>query len=138
MRGPTEATRVGIGLVRRDGRYLIRRRPPIPGSPMPGLWEFPGGKCEPGEPPELAARRECLEETGLVVEISRKRRLITHRYPHGLVELHYFDARPADPSSEPAPDSGFLWVPAGTLPGLTFPEANAPILAELAGSVPSP
>lgn len=137
MEGPTEATRVGIGLVCRGGLYLIRRRPPAPGSPMPGLWEFPGGKCEPGEPPDRAARRECLEETGLVVEIGRKRRLITHRYPHGLVELHYFDARPADPTSEPDPGSGFLWVPAGTLPALTFPVANAPILAELAGAGPS-
>ena len=58
------ATRVGIGLIARDGRYLIRRRPPLPGSPMPGVWEFPGGKCEPGESPEQAAARETLEETG--------------------------------------------------------------------------
>jgi mutator protein MutT len=99
---------------------------------MPGVWEFPGGKCEPGEPPERAAGRECLEETGLRVEIGPRRRRVTHRYPHGLVELHYFDARPADPGGEPDPGSGFVWVPASELPSLTFPEANAPILAELA------
>ena len=129
-----EATRVGIGLIARGGHYLIRRRPSIPGSPMPGVWEFPGGKCEPGESPELAAGRECREETGLLVDIGHRRRVVTHRYPHGLVELHYFDARPADPSAVPDPDSGFVWVRAAALPGLTFPAANEPILAELAAA----
>ena len=134
------ATRVGIGLIARDGHYLIRRRPPLPGSPMPGVWEFPGGKCEPGESPEQAAARECREETGIRVEVGPRRRVVTHRYPHGLVELHYFDARPADPVAEPDPDSGFVWMPAAALPALTFPEANAPILDALATaeSDPSP
>ncbi|RUL86104.1 (deoxy)nucleoside triphosphate pyrophosphohydrolase [Tautonia sociabilis] len=134
MAGATGATRVGIGLIARGGRVLIRRRPPRPGSPMPGLWEFPGGKCEPGESPEAAAARECREETGLLVEIGRRRRVVTHRYPHGLVELHYFDARPADPGAEPEAGSGFIWAPVADLPNLSFPEANAPILAELASS----
>ena len=50
-------TRVGIGLIGRAGRYLIRQRPALPSSPMPGFWEFPGGKCNPGESPEQAAVR---------------------------------------------------------------------------------
>lgn len=127
-----EPIRVGIGLIRRGGDYLIRRRPPLPGSPMPGVWEFPGGKCEPGESPEQAAARECEEETGLPVILGACRRIVAHRYPHGFVELHYFDASPADPLAEPAADSGFRWVPVAELPGLTFPEANGPILEDLA------
>ena len=124
--------RVGIGLISRAGHYLIRRRPPLPGSPMPGLWEFPGGKCDPDESAEAATARECREETGLDVEVGRLRRVTTHRYPHGLVELHYFACRPDQPGAEPAADSGFLWVPAGELASYEFPEANGPILADLA------
>ncbi len=99
---------------------------------MPGYWEFPGGKCEPEESPEQAARRECAEETGLAVVVRRLRRVISHRYPHGHVELHYFDCETESPDAEPELATGFRWVPAPDLPGLPFPEANEPILIELA------
>ncbi|MDE2507612.1 MAG: (deoxy)nucleoside triphosphate pyrophosphohydrolase [Planctomycetota bacterium] len=125
-------TRVGIGLIERDGRYLARRRPE--GSVMPGVWEFPGGKCEPGESPETAAGRECREETGLIVTVGRLRRVVVHDYPHGLMELSYYDCRLAAPVDEPEAASGFVWVEGAALPGLRFPEANEPILAELAAS----
>lgn len=121
---------VGIGLVARDGRYLIRQRPP--GSAMPGYWEFPGGKCEPAESPERAAQRECYEETGLDVVVQRLRRRTVHRYPHAYVELSYFDCTPVDSQAEPEPGTGFRWVAATQLPDLRFPEANEPILEELA------
>ena len=127
-----ESVRVGIGLIKRDGCYLIRRRPPLPGSPMPGVWEFPGGKCEPGESPAEAAARECREETGLSVRVVALRQSRTHRYPHGLVELHYYDCEPDHDAAEPAAASGFAWVQAERLPDLTFPEANSPILRALA------
>jgi 8-oxo-dGTP diphosphatase len=125
-------TKVGIALVARDGSWLIRRRPEAPGSPMPGYWEFPGGKCDGEETPEEATVRECWEEAGLRVVIGSKRRTIRHRYEHGSVELHYVDCRLADPTAEPCPRSGFLWVPAAELCAYQFPEANGPILSELA------
>lgn len=131
-------TRVGIGLVGRAGRYLIRRRPPLPGSPMPGYWEFPGGKCDPGESPADAAARECREETGMSVVIRGRRAVITHVYPHGHVELHYFDCEPGDPDIEPDPGSGFCWVPARELLAYRFPEANEAIVAELASEATGP
>jgi 8-oxo-dGTP diphosphatase len=124
--------RVGIGLIGRGGRYLVRRRPPLPGSPMAGVWEFPGGKCEPGESPEAATIRECLEEAGLAVRIRSLRQSRPHRYPHGLVDLHFFDCDLDDINAEPAAGSGFAWIEAERLPDLTFPDANAPILRALA------
>ena len=99
---------------------------------MPGVWEFPGGKVEPGETPDVAAARECLEESGIAVVVGRERRRVAHRYPHGPVVLHYFDCEPAQPHPEPDEGSGFRWVSARDLPGLTFPEANGPILERLA------
>lgn len=124
-------TRVAIGLIGRAGRFLIRRRPPLPGSPMPGYWEFPGGKCESDETPEQTVRRECLEEVGISILPKSLRRVLVHRYPHGLVQLYFFDCETTDPSAEPTEGSGFLWVEAPALSGYQFPGANEPIVADL-------
>jgi len=123
---------VGIALVARDGRYLVRQRPP--GGPMPGVWEFPGGKCEPGESAEKATQRECAEETGIDVNVGRLRRRTDYRYPHGWVELSYFDCTTVDERAEPDPSTGFRWVDAAALLSLRFPDANGPILDELANA----
>lgn len=56
---------VAAALVDRDGRVLLQQRPP--GGAMAGLWEFPGGKIEPGETPEQALIRELHEEIGITV-----------------------------------------------------------------------
>jgi 8-oxo-dGTP diphosphatase len=103
---------------------------------MPGRWEFPGGKCEPLESPDRGAVRECEEETGLRVRVVSIRRVITHQYAHGLVELHYFDCETIEPHAKPHVESGFSWIPAEDLPTLDFPEANGPVLEELARGVP--
>ncbi len=135
MNGSTEEpVRVGIGLIGRDGFYLIRLRPP--GSPMPGVWEFPGGKAEAGESPESATARECREEVGVGVTVGPLIRRVVHRYPHGLVELNYFRCRFEAEGDEPSADSGFVWVAAADLPGYPFPEANEAIVEALAREAP--
>jgi mutator protein MutT len=133
---PPVHVQVGIGLIRRGAAFLIRRRPP--GGPMPGVWEFPGGKSKPGERPDETTRRECFEETGLRVVPGRLRRVIRHCYAHDSVELYYYDCVAEDPSAEPDEASGFGWVAATELPGLEFPEANEPILHALADEFSSP
>ena len=122
---------MGIGLIRRGDSYLIRQRPPLPGSPMPGYWEFPGGKCHPGESPAECARRECEEEIGRPILVERLRRTVRHVYPHGFVELYFFDCRLADHAIDPDPATGFVWVPVAELPRRSFPGANEPIIEEL-------
>ncbi|MBO9711604.1 (deoxy)nucleoside triphosphate pyrophosphohydrolase [Sphingomonas sp.] len=57
---------VAAALVDADGRVLVQQRPE--GKPMAGLWEFPGGKVEPGEVPEAALIRELGEELGIRTE----------------------------------------------------------------------
>lgn len=98
---------------------------------MPGVYEFAGGKSEPGESPESTAMREAFEEIGTNVRLVGLRRRFQHRYAHGFVDLSYFDAEPDPVDSEPAANSGFRWVDAAALPALTFPPANEPIIAEL-------
>lgn len=118
-----------------EGRFLVRQRT---GPPLAGYWEFPGGKCEPGESPREAADRECLEELGFAVVLAdRPRRVVVHDYPHGRLELHFFDARPASDDAGPDADSPFQWVPSKKLTNLRFPEANAEVLADLAGDLGS-
>jgi 8-oxo-dGTP diphosphatase len=122
-------TRVGIGLIRRGGSFLVRQRPAE--TVYAGYWEFPGGKCEPAELPAEAVARECLEETGLRVVVGRLRYRTLHRYPHGLVELHFHDCATLDPNAEPPQGTGFRWIAAADLRALRFPEANEAVVNEL-------
>jgi len=125
---------VGVGLVRRGDAFLVRRRPA--GTVYAGYWEFPGGKCEPEETPAQATARECYEETGLRVVVGPLRRITIHRYPHGLVQLSFYDCTTEDPAAEPSEGSGFQWIPTAQLATLQFPEANEGMLQEL--SIESP
>jgi len=120
-------TRIAIAVVRHEGRVLIGPRPE--GAPLAGFWEFPGGKVQPGETAQGAAARECREETGLEVRIGSEHLTVEHDYAHGLVELHFFDAAPVDPTQPPTPP--FRWVPLCDLDGYSFPPANAEMLVRL-------
>jgi 8-oxo-dGTP diphosphatase len=121
---------VGVGLIRRGDLFLIRRRPD--GKVLGGYWEFPGGKSEPGESAAEAALRECREEVGIEVKLGGLRRVASYSYPHGRVELYYFDGTTSDATEDPPPETGFVWVPVSELVKLKFPEANEPLLLELA------
>jgi 8-oxo-dGTP diphosphatase len=120
-------TRIAIAVVEHDGRYLIGRRPE--GAPLAGLWEFPGGKIQAGETAELAAARECLEETGLAVEVGPAYPSVVHQYAHGKVALEFFACRPFEPAR--TPKAPFRWVLAADLGDYEFPEANGGLVAYL-------
>ena len=120
-------TEIAIAVVEHLGRLLIGRR--ASDAPLAGLWEFPGGKVEPGETPQQAAVRECLEETGLDVEVGEPYPAVTHDYEHDRVRLLFFACRPLDPEQSPTPP--FRWVPAAELGQYAFPEANAALVEYL-------
>jgi 8-oxo-dGTP diphosphatase len=123
-------TQIAIAVVEHEGRYLIGRRPPK--VPLAGVWEFPGGKVQSNETPAAAAARECLEETGIVVEVGREYPPIEHDYAHDRVELHFFCCTPIDPKRPPR--EPFCWMTAAELADLEFPPANRAILGEIAAS----
>jgi 8-oxo-dGTP diphosphatase len=127
---PEKAIRVGIGLIEREGSYLIRQR--RAGQAMAGYWEFPGGKAEPGETVAETTLRECFEEVGVKVLVGQMVHHVVHRYDHGLVELHYFRCRIDGTSAEPSAESGFEWVAADDLLRYRFPEANDKVIEILA------
>ncbi|MBI5460857.1 MAG: Nudix family hydrolase [Gammaproteobacteria bacterium] len=93
-----------------------------------GLWEFPGGKVEPGEAAYAALRRELHEELGIDVEKARPLIRIPHRYPDKSVLLDVW--RVTDFSGEPHGREGqpVQWVTPERLPDFDFPAANRPIV----------
>ncbi|MEQ8787223.1 MAG: (deoxy)nucleoside triphosphate pyrophosphohydrolase [Pirellulaceae bacterium] len=131
-----QPTPIAVAVVQHAGRVLIGQRPP--GAKLAGLWEFPGGKIEPGETPEQAAIRECREETGLAVDIAGRFPDHVQCYDHGSVRLHFFACTPCD--LELPPRDPFRWHERRRLRELEFPAGNRAIIELLlsASSPPSP
>jgi len=70
--------RVVGAIIERDGRFLITQRPPTASLPM--LWEFPGGRVEPGETDEEALARELREEMAIAVRVGSRAMHVEHAY----------------------------------------------------------
>ena len=116
---------VTAAIVERDGTFLVTRRPR--GTHLEGLWEFPGGKCEPGESLPECLRREIQEELGIPVEVRDEIFTVRHAYDDRIVELHFFACEISD---EPRALIGqeVRWVPGDGLLELEFPPADAELV----------
>ena len=111
----------------RRGRILIARRPDD--KHQGGLWEFPGGKVEPGEPVADALARELQEELGIHVTSSRPLILIPHHYPDKSVLLDVWEVDAFEGEAHGAEGQPVRWVTPAALDDYAFPAANAPIVA---------
>ncbi|WP_241546858.1 Nudix family hydrolase [Thiohalobacter thiocyanaticus] len=121
---------VALAVIRdAQDRILVSRRHDQ--AHQGGLWELPGGKCEPGEPALDALRREIREELGIRVARAEPLIRIPYRYPDREVRLEVYEVR--DWSGEPQGCEGqpLRWVSVNELDGLDFPAANGPILRAL-------
>jgi 8-oxo-dGTP diphosphatase len=122
--------RVVAAVVRRDGRVLITRRKD--GATRGGLWEFPGGKVEPGEAEPDALRREIREELGCAVDVGDLLLRHRHRYPDLEVELAFYaSALPAGEEPRALGVAEIAWAAAGTLASYPFCEADVAVLPRL-------
>ena len=121
---------VVAALVRRDGRVLMSRR--RADQAMPLLWEFPGGKVEPGEAPVEALAREVREELGCEVRVGRIHEVVFHAYPaFDLVMLVYAcEIVAGTPAALEVAE--VAWVPARELPKLELLPADYPLAEALA------
>ena len=115
-------------LIDADGRVLIAQRPA--GKPMAGLWEFPGGKRQPGEDAAAALVREIREELGALLTVGEVIDTVDWQYPEKSVRLVFFRGTIA---GEPRPLEGqeMAWVVPADLSHYEFPPADASLLERL-------
>jgi 8-oxo-dGTP diphosphatase len=115
-------------LIDAEGRFLIAQRPA--GKSMAGLWEFPGGKVEPGERPEETVIREMREELSVIIEDVALAPLVfaSHSYPdfHLLMPLFLCRRWEGSPCSNEGQRIG--WVPSGDLDRYPMPPADLPLI----------
>lgn len=125
---PTPIIVVAAAVIERDGAFLVTRRQQ--GVHLEGFWEFPGGKCDPGESHADCLARELREELAVDTAIGAELLTTTHRYPERSVELHFLRC---DLRGEPTPQQGqeMRWVPRADLQRLTFPPADMELIARL-------
>ncbi|MBF0480817.1 MAG: A/G-specific adenine glycosylase [Desulfovibrionaceae bacterium] len=135
--GPAKAVTpltVASGLLIHEGRVFIQKR--TPSGVWAGLWEFPGGRVEPGETPEAAVVREFAEETEMAVAVANRLAVIKHGYTTYRVTLHCFALRLADPPAPPAPvlhaATRSAWARLADLDGLAFPAGHRKLIDRLA------
>jgi 8-oxo-dGTP diphosphatase len=115
--------------VQGDGRVLIARRPAH--VHQGGLWEFPGGKLEPGEDALAALARELQEELGIDVLSARPLIRIPYRYPDRQVVLDVWRVDSYAGSVHGREGQEIRWVPLAALADFEFPPPNRPIITAL-------
>lgn len=124
------AIHVVAGILRDDnGRILLAQRPS--GKHLAGLWEFPGGKCEPGESPEHALRRELHEEIGVDIGTVEKLIAVPWRYPQKSIVLDVYDVTTYTGSAHGREGQALRWVTLGEIPAMPMPPADRPIITAL-------
>jgi 8-oxo-dGTP diphosphatase len=123
---------VAAAVVERDGLILVTKRQP--GVHLEGHWEFPGGKCAPGESFERCLVRELYEELAVDATVGAELLATTHDYVERRVELHFFNCRI---HGEPSPQLGqeMRWVARRELRALPFPPADAELIELLTAPV---
>lgn len=117
-----------VALIDVDGRILLTQRPE--GKSMAGLWEFPGGKVEPGETPEVALIRELHEELGINTWASCLAPLTfaSHSYPEFHLLMPLFACRKWEGIVQGREGQALKWVRAADLRSYPMPPADIPLI----------
>lgn len=120
-----------VALIDADGRVLLAQRPP--GKSMAGLWEFPGGKVEPGETPEAALIRELDEELGISTHASCLAPLTfaSHGYPDFHLLMPLFACRRWQGTPMSREGQTLKWARVSELRDYPMPPADVPLVAVL-------
>ncbi|MEA5577688.1 8-oxo-dGTP diphosphatase MutT [Anabaena sp. UHCC 0451] len=128
---------IGVAVIwNQEKQILIDRRRPE--GTMGGLWEFPGGKIEPGETIEECIEREILEELGIKIEVGKHLITIDHTYPHLRVTLNVYHCHHLAGIPQAIECAEIRWVGLDELDNFTFPEANVEIIDALRKSQLNP
>ncbi len=120
---------VVAAIIRDNQKILITQR--FDNVPLPGLWEFPGGKVEPEESLTAALEREIREELGVTILVGDEFFSVVHDYSPKSVRLHFFNCSIIDGEPHPLEVADMRWVRPEELGQFEFPPADADLIAIL-------
>ena len=119
---------IGVAVINnQQGQILIDRRKES--GQMGGLWEFPGGKIEPGETVEECIQREIKEELDIEIAVGDRLTTITHNYETFKVTLYIHDCQYISGKPQPLECEEILWVEPEQIDRYQFPAANSKIVS---------
>ena len=122
-------TEVVAALIWKKDKFMICQRPAHKGNAL--LWEFVGGKVEPGETKEEALMRECREELAIEVSVGEAFMDVVHQYPDIKVHLTLFCATIARGEPQRLEHNDIQWITPKEIPGYQFCPADKEILAKI-------
>jgi mutator protein MutT len=122
-------TNVAAALIFHNGKLLITQR--RSDDHLPNLWEFPGGKLEPGETFEQCLAREIREELGIEISVGDLTEDLTHTYPEKTVRLCFFKCALVSGEAKAIHVQDLRWVVREELGNFEFPAADAKLIARL-------
>lgn len=120
---------IAVGVIWKRGKILIAKR--FAQDLLGGLWEFPGGHQEKGEPLQATVRREVKEELGIRVKVEKAFAVVDHAYSHFSITMHAFHCHWVSGRPRAIGCAAWKWIAPGELENYAFPKANRKIIAEL-------
>lgn len=121
---------VVAALIWKNGKFMICRRPAHKARGL--LWEFVGGKVEPGETKEQALVRECREELAVTVAVQDEFMSLVHEYPDITIHLTVFNASIAEGVPQLLEHNDIRWIPPKEIKNYDFCPADNKILEKIA------
>jgi A/G-specific adenine glycosylase len=127
---PIPHKNIGVAVIWNEQKEILIDRRPQNGL-LGGLWEFPGGKIEPGETIEECIKREIQEELGIEIEVGKHLITIDHTYTHFRVTLNVHHCHHLTGIPQPIESDEIRWVTLDEIDQFPFPKANVQIINAL-------
>ena len=122
-------TDVVAALICDNGKFMICQRPANKARPL--MWEFVGGKVEPGETKEQALIRECQEELAITLSVGEEFMDVVHEYPDLTIRLTLFHATIAEGIPQKLEHNDIQWITSSEIPNYSFCPADQEILRKI-------
>jgi 8-oxo-dGTP diphosphatase len=127
----TRTIRVVAAVIERDGKYLITQR--RSSAVLPLMWEFPGGRVEPGETDPQALKRELLHRLGASIEVGKLISFVSHPYDHYVVDLFLYECTLRTEALQPLAVNAFKWAASAEFDQYPFTPADEASMNKLLG-----
>jgi 8-oxo-dGTP diphosphatase len=127
----TRTIRVVAAVLEKDGKYLITQRRAT--AVLPLMWEFPGGRVEPGETDAQALKREVMHRLGADIEVGKLISFVSHPYEHYVVDLFLYECTLASEKLEARAVTAYKWVSSAEFDQYPFTPADEASMNKLLG-----